>query len=246
MREIEIFGIKINPLPKSEFLSVIETNLNNGCQIVQNGVNAASIIDIVKNDELRTAFRNSDLVNADGISVVWALRFLGYKVPERVPCPDLAEAIIALPEIRHYSIFLLGAQENSLLLSIKSIQDRYPGIKIAGYRNGFFNAEDELGIVEMINKANPDIIFLGMPSPKKELFVKTYRDSLNARYFLGVGGFFDILSGITRRAPLWIQKIGMEWFFRFVQEPRRMWRRYIIGNALFIWIVIKEKYKRVK
>ena len=189
MGEIGIFGIKIQPLTKTEFLSLIESNLENGRKIVQSGVNAASIVEIVNNKELRTAILNSNLVNVDGMSVVWALRFLGYIVPERVSCPDLAEDIIALAESQNYSIFLLGTDEKSLLLTMKKLQDEYPNLKIAGHRNGYFNAEDELGIVEMINAAKTDILFLGMPSPKKELFVEKYKSLLTVKYFLGVGGF---------------------------------------------------------
>jgi len=128
MGEIGIFGIKIQPLTKTEFLSLIESNLENGRKIVQSGVNAASIVEIVNNKELRTAILNSNLVNVDGMSVVWALRFLGYIVPERVSCPDLAEDIIALAESQNYSIFLLGTDEKSLLLTMKKLQDEYPNL----------------------------------------------------------------------------------------------------------------------
>lgn len=245
MREIELFGIKIHPLPKTEFLSLIESNLENGCQIVQNGVNAASIIELVNNDILRKAINNSNLVNIDGISVLLALRFLGYQVPERVACPDLAEDILVMAEKRNYSVFLFGAHETSLQLSGKILQERFPDLIIAGYRNGYFKAEEELAIVDIINKANSDILFLGMSSPNKELFVEKYREILTVKYFLGVGGFFDILSGLKRRAPMWMQKIGMEWFYRFTQEPKRMWHRYFIGNSKFIWLVIKEKFKKI-
>lgn len=244
MREIELFGIKIHPLSKKEFLSLIESNLENGGQIVQNGVNAASIIELVNNDILRKAINNSNLVNIDGISVLLALRFLGYQVPERVACPDLAEDILVLAEKRNYSVFLFGAHETSLQLSRKSLQERFPDLIIAGYRNGYFKAEEELAIVDIINKANSDILFLAMSSPNKELFVEKYREILTVKYFLGVGGFFDILSGLKRRAPMWMQKIGMEWFYRFTQEPKRMWHRYFIGNSKFIWLVIKEKFKK--
>jgi N-acetylglucosaminyldiphosphoundecaprenol N-acetyl-beta-D-mannosaminyltransferase len=244
MREIERFGIKIHPLPKTEFLSKILSGLESGTQIVQNGVNAASIIELVNNDILRNAINNSNLVNIDGISVLMALRFLGYQVPERVACPDLAADILALAELKKYSVFLFGAKEESLQLSVKKLHDQYPGLRIAGSRNGYFTADDELAIVEMINNSDSDILFLGMPSPHKELFVEKYKDTLKVKYFLGVGGFFDILSGLTKRAPLWVQNIGMEWLFRFAQEPHRMWRRYIIGNTRFICLILREKLKR--
>jgi N-acetylglucosaminyldiphosphoundecaprenol N-acetyl-beta-D-mannosaminyltransferase len=242
VRIIEFFGIKINPLTRDEFISIIESKLENGSQVVQNGVNAASIIEIVNNDFLKNAINNSDLVNIDGMSVYFALNFLGRRVPERVACPDLAEDILGLAEKNNYCLFLFGADDKSVRASKEKLIEKYPGLRIAGFRNGYFNREDEQEIVELINEANPDILFLGMPSPKKELFIEKYRDSLNFKYCLGVGGYFNILAGSTKRAPDWVQNIGMEWFYRLIQEPNRLWRRYMIGNTKFIWMVLKEKF----
>lgn len=242
-KEIKIFDIKVHPFSKKEFLDIIELNLNKGTQVIQNGVNAASINELIHNTQLLKSYNNSTLVNIDGMSMVWALRFLGYSVPERVACPDLANDILKLSEKRNFSIFLLGADEDSLSLSVKNISKSFPKLKISGYRNGYFESEDEPLIIDIINKANPDILFLGMPSPKKELFVEKYKNRLQVKYFLGVGGVFDILSGKTKRAPLWMQKNGLEWIYRFSQEPQRMWYRYLIGNIKFIRLVIKEKYK---
>ena len=246
MNEIIFFNIRIHPLSRSEFLNTIETNLKNGNQIIQSGLNAASFNELISNKELKQAYINSDLINIDGMSVVWALRFLGNEVPERVACPDLAEDILAMAEKNNFRVFLFGAKEKNLLLSIKRLQDRYPKLLIAGFRNGYYKEDEELAIVDMINSANPDILFLGMPSPRKELFVEKYRQNLSAKYIFGVGGLFDIFSGLKKRAPKWLQNIGMEWFYRFAQEPFRMWRRYLIGNFKFIWLVLKEKNKRNK
>jgi N-acetylglucosaminyldiphosphoundecaprenol N-acetyl-beta-D-mannosaminyltransferase len=241
MDEIEIFGIKIHPLTQSAFLSIIQSNLENGGLIVQNGVNAATVVELIDNSVLRQAISNSDLINIDGISVLLALRFLGYKVAERVPCPDLAEKVLELANSNNYSVFLLGAKEADLLLCRKNLHERYPNLVIAGHRNGYFNNMEEKEVVNFINSTNPDILLLGMPSPKKELFIENSKNLLRAKYCLGVGGFFDVLSGSKKRAPILIQKIGMEWIFRFVQEPHRMWRRYIIGNVRFVWLVLKVK-----
>lgn len=246
MREIEFFGIKIQALRRSEFLSLIETNLSNKIQTVQNGINAAIINDVVKNDAFKNALNNSDLANADGMSVYWALRILGKPVPERVACPDLAEDVIKMAERNSFSIFLFGAEENSLQLCVKNLQNEYPKLKIAGARNGYFKEEDEADIVAYLKKSKSDILFLGMPSPRKEFFVEKYKKEIPANFIFGVGGLFDIYSGQKKRAPKWLQKIGMEWFYRFSQEPRRMWQRYMIGNFRFIFMVLKEKFSRNK
>ena len=242
--EIKIFNIKTHVLYKKEFVDIIKSNLKEGNQIVQNGVNAASIIGLANNKELIKAYNNSDLINIDGMSMVWALRFLGYSVPERVACPDLANDVLTLAEIENYSIFLFGAKEESLSQSIKNLKNSFPKLNVAGHRNGYYQASEELAIVEMINNSNPDILLLGMPSPKKELFVEKYKNQLQVKYFFGVGGFFDILSGKIKRAPLWMQKGGLEWVYRFMQEPRRMWSRYIIGNIKFIILVLNEKWRK--
>ena len=246
MRELEVFNIKVNPLYRAEFLSIVESNLKNGHKIVQNGVNAATINGIVKNEKFRNALNNSDLINIDGMSVVWALSFLGYDIPERVACPDLAIDILRMAERQNYTVFFLGAQETCLCLCQKRLLNIFPRLIIAGSRNGYYHEEEEEEIIEMINRANPDIIFLGMPSPKKELFAEKYRHILTAKYLFGVGGLFEILSGLKKRAPQWMQNIGMEWFYRFLQEPGRMWRRYLVGNSHFIWLVFKERIKLLK
>jgi len=241
MNKINFFDIRIHTFSKSEFLDIIESNLKNGNQIIQNGLNASSVNELVRNEELKQAYKNSDLINIDGMSLVWALRFMGYKVPERVACPDLADDILTMAEKNNFSIFLFGTKETNLLLCKKNLKENFPNLIIAGYRNGYYKEDEELAIIDMINRANPDILFLGLPSPCKELFAEKYRHKLTAKYIFGVGGLFDILSGLTKRAPLWIQNIGMEWFYRFAQEPLRLWKRYLIGNFKFLWLVNKEK-----
>ncbi len=244
MKEIKIFNIKVHPWWKSEFISVIQSNLKLGNQLTQIGVNSASVNELVRNEEFRRAVNNADLVNIDGMSVVWALRLLGYKVPERIATPDLAEAVLIMAEKEKFRVFLFGAREQIIMSCANNLQKTFPELEISGYCSGYYQTENESSIVETINKTNPDILLIGMPSPQKELFFEKYRNELTAKYILGVGGYFDIVSGFTRRAPKWMQNIGMEWFYRFIQEPRRLWRRYLIGIVKFLWLVIKEMFKR--
>jgi N-acetylglucosaminyldiphosphoundecaprenol N-acetyl-beta-D-mannosaminyltransferase len=244
MREIKIFNIKIHPLRRSEFLSIIKLNIESGNQITQVGVNSATVNELVRNEEFRRAVNNADLIHIDGMSVVWALRNLGYIVPERVATPDLADDILAMANKAKLSVFLFGAKESTLVLCRKNVEKNYPDLRIAGCRNGYYAPEEEPSIFDMINEAKPDILLLGMSSPKKELFFENYKHKLNAKYILGVGGYFDIVSGIIKRAPRWMQNSGMEWFYRLIQEPKRLWRRYLIGIHQFFWLFIKEKFKR--
>ena len=143
------------------------------------------------------------------------------------------------------SIFLFGAKESTLLLCRQNIERKFPNIKISGSRNGYYNPEEEKDIFDMINNSKPDILLLGMSSPKKELFFESYRHKLEARYILGVGGYFDIMSGEIKRAPRWMQDTGLEWLYRLLQEPRRLWKRYLIGIFQFFWLVTEEKFRRI-
>lgn len=245
VEEINIFNIKINPLRRPEFLSIIENGIKSGRQIAQFGVNSATINDIVRNEEFRYTINNADLVHIDGMSVVWALRSFGYTVPERVATPDLADDILAMADRQRLSIFLFGAKESTLSLCQQNIEKKFPNLIISGSRNGYYKPEEEKEIFDLINKARPDILLLGMSSPKKELFFESYRHKLEARYILGVGGYFDIMSGLIRRAPRWMQDTGLEWLFRLMQEPRRLWKRYLIGIHQFFWLVTEEKFRRI-
>jgi len=241
MKEIVSFGIKIHPLRKHDFLAIIDNGIKNKKQLIQSGINAASVVELKHLPSLEVAYNNCDLINIDGMSMVWALRFFGFRIPERVACPDLAEGLMELAEKNGYGIYLFGAKEEILLSALQNIKSNYPRIKISGYRNGYFSEDDEGSIVNMINQSKADILFLGLPSPLKEMFVEKHKHSINSYYILGVGGFFDILSGSITRAPLWMQNTGFEWFYRFIQEPKRLLIRYLIGNIKFIWLVISEK-----
>lgn len=238
---INEFGISICSLDRKGFKRLAEESLMSGRQIVQNGVNAAVINDILDNPAFRTLLSKSDVINIDGMSVFWALRFLGHAVHERVACPDFAEDLLNIAKDNKYGVFLFGATQESVIRSSQYLLSAYPGLVISGIRNGFFSDDEIPRIVDEINMSGATILLLGMPSPRKEKFAIEFRERLGVRYIFGVGGLFDIWSGITKRAPLWMQRTGLEWFFRFIQEPGRMWKRYMYGNTRFIYAVIRQK-----
>ncbi len=246
IEEITAFNLRIHPLRLDEFLSLIESGLEVGKSIAQFGINSATVNDTAKNSELRGIINSVDLIHIDGMSVVWALKFLGFRIPERVATPDLADAILELAARKRLKIFLFGAREEILILCRQNIEKKYPGLIIAGYRNGYYKTEEEMEIVDQINATDPDILFLGISSPKKEQFFNTYREKLNAGYILGVGGYFDILAGLLKRAPLWMQNSGFEWLYRLIQEPRRLWKRYLLGFFRFSRLIIRERFGKRK
>ncbi len=244
---ISAFGLKIHPWTMKESLDYIEENIINRKKDIQHiVVNAAKIVHAQKDEELRNAINNSDLVNIDGKPVVWALKLLGHKVPEKVSGVDLFVKLVELCAEKGYRPYFLGAKKEVLDQMIMNLEHDHPELKTAGYRDGYFKKEEEQDVADQIKNSGTDMLFLGITSPKKELFLDKYTQYMNVPFSMGVGGTFDIVSGKTKRAPVWMQNWGLEWFYRFLQEPKRMWKRYLTTNTLFIILVIKEFFKRNK
>jgi N-acetylglucosaminyldiphosphoundecaprenol N-acetyl-beta-D-mannosaminyltransferase len=181
---------------------------------------------------------------ADGQSVVWASRLLRRRLPERVAGVDLFERLLELAARDGWSVYLLGARADVLATLQQRLGERFPALKIAGARDGYFPDTASPTVAADITESGADMLFLGMTSPKKEIFLGDYGETLGVPVLHGVGGSFDILAGITKRAPQLWQRLGLEWLYRVVQEPRRLWRRYLTTNATFIALVLRELIRR--
>jgi N-acetylglucosaminyldiphosphoundecaprenol N-acetyl-beta-D-mannosaminyltransferase len=197
-------------------------------------VNAAKIVQLRDDAELRASVELADIVLADGMSVVWASRLLGSPLPARVTGIDLFEALLARAETGGLSVYLLGARPEVLRAVLAVLRVRHPRLVVAGYRDGYFGADEEPDVVRAIRESRAHFLFVGMPTPKKEIFLRVWREQLAGITCHGVGGSFDVLGGYVRRAPRLWQRLGLEWLYRLLQEPRRMWRRYLVTNTLFL------------
>ena len=207
-------------------------------------INAGKVVLMQKDEKLYNSVTSCDIINADGQAIVWAVRFLGKKIPERVAGVDLMQELIKLAYEKKYKCFLFGAREEVVKKVVDVYSHKYNPDIIAGYRNGYYSREEEPVIAKQIAESGAQLLFVAINSPKKENFLYEYKAILEKINFtMGVGGAFDVVAGVTRRAPLWMQRIGREWFFRFLQEPKKMWRRYLVGNLMFIWLVAREKIK---
>lgn len=195
--------------------------------------------------ELKKIYRTCDILPCDGVGMYYASKILGDPVPEVVNGSDLFFRLLEVGPKKGYRVFLLGTKDEILERAVANAKEQYPGIKIVGWHNGFFSLREEPAVAEMIRKAKPDLLFLAMSSPKKEEFIERNIKTMNVPVTIGVGGSVDILAGVYTRAPLWMQKAGLEWFYRFIQEPRRMWKRVIVTSSVFIFLVMKE-YMRKK
>lgn len=243
------FGILntfVNAVSMEETIEVVEEIIRIG-KPVQHVVINASKVNLMENDlELRKIVNSCPLINADGASIVWAAKKLGVPLKERVTGCDLFQELVKLASEKNYKIYLFGAKEEVVVKVKEIFEEKYPSIQIVGYRNGYFTESDEPEIVRNMAESGADMMFVAFSSPKKEYWVSKYINQLKIPFVMGVGGSFDVVAGITDRAPMWMQKHGLEWFYRFIQEPRRMWKRYIIGNAKFVKLTYKHKAKKRK
>ena len=203
-------------------------------------VNAAKIVAMKKNAALRQAVTDCDLILADGQSVVWASRILQSALPERVTGIDLFLELLAVASRRSFRVYFLGARQEVLERVLAEVRSRYPDISIVGFRNGYFDPDEEERVAADIGDAQADLLFVAMSSPKKELFLRNWGEKTGVCVVHGVGGSFDVLAGETRRAPIWYQKHGLEWLYRARQEPIRLGRRYLTTNLAFIRLVASE------
>ena len=239
----KIMNTYVNAIDMQQTIDYVERIIEER-KPTQHVVINASKINLMESDSKLAKIVNScPLINADGASVVWAAKRLGIPLTERVTGCDLFQKLVAVSSEKGYKIFLFGAKEE-VVTKVKAIYEKqYPGIQIVGYRNGYFTETDEPQIVKQMSDSEADMMFVAFSSPKKEYWVNKYLEEINIPFVMGVGGSFDIVAGVTKRAPKWFQEHGMEWFYRFVQEPRRMWKRYIIGNAKFVALTYKYKFK---
>lgn len=241
----EMFRIDIDNLTMEETIDVITKSVDNQQPIMQIVVNAGKLVNMQDDKELLESIQNADLVNADGMAVVWASKLLGKPLKERVSGVDLFVKLVERASKRNESVYLLGASEEVVSKIADKFISLYGESIIGGYRNGYFTEENELSIVNDIVSSKANYLFVAISSPKKEIFLSKYKEQLSSVGFtMGVGGSFDVVSGKVKRAPLWVQNCGMEWFYRFLQEPKRMWKRSFVTNGKFIFLVIKEKFKK--
>jgi N-acetylglucosaminyldiphosphoundecaprenol N-acetyl-beta-D-mannosaminyltransferase len=205
-------------------------------------LNAGKCVLMEDEPDLRGIVAACDLVNADGQGVVWAARLLGVPVPERVAGIDLMGRLLELSAAEAWPVYFLGAKDDVLADFEGEVRRKFPRVVVAGRRNGYFRAEDEAAIAEGVRASGARILFVAISSPLKERFLARQLHRMGPVFAMGVGGSFDVWAGRASRAPRWMQRAGLEWFHRFAQEPRRMWKRYLVGNVRFAWIVAKARF----
>jgi N-acetylglucosaminyldiphosphoundecaprenol N-acetyl-beta-D-mannosaminyltransferase len=208
-------------------------------------MNVAKLVKAQRDPELRRDVVESHIVGVDGMGIVWGARALGINVPERVAGVDLMERLLGICAAHDFRPYFLGARHHVLERALINALRRWPGLRFAGYRDGYFSREDEPLVVEQIRASRADCLFIAMPTPQKERFLHQYRDALGVPFIMGVGGSLDVLAGYVKRAPRGVQSSGLEWLYRSCQEPRRMWWRYASTNATYAAMLGRELIVRM-
>lgn len=241
---ISMMGCLMDNLTMEETVQKVESFVRAGTPHQHVVVNVDKLVKASRDPELRSIINECALINVDGMPVVWAARLLGKPLKERVAGVDLFEALMQRAASAGWRVFLLGAREEVVAGVKHTYEKKYRGLTIAGYRNGYWKPEEEEAVVEQIAAARADLLFVAISSPKKEQFLGRYQARMKIPFAMGVGGTFDVAVGKVKRAPVWMQKSGLEWFYRFLQEPRRMFRRYFIEDMAFVWLFLKEAARR--
>jgi N-acetylglucosaminyldiphosphoundecaprenol N-acetyl-beta-D-mannosaminyltransferase len=229
----EVMGLPLDACSADQLVATVEGWVDDGDRQFAVPVNAHLVNLANRDPELAGLLRHSGLNYADGKSVVWAARLLRHPVPERVPTTEMIYPIAEMLARRHFRVFLLGGRPEVVEAAALRLRREYPGLQIAGTQHGYFDARDDRRVLQRINDSRARVLLVGLGNPKQEQWVWEHLGELRPNAILTCGGLYDWVSGRRRRAPSWLYRNGLEWLWRLLLEPRRLFRRYVIGNPRF-------------
>ena len=247
IKTVNILGTRFSRINMKDTLKTIEKFITNGRESQVCVTNAYSLVLMQKDKEFKDITNSASLVVTDGKPLIWISKLYGEPIPERVAGPDLVYEFSKISAKKGYKLFFLGSDSTTLKKMIENLKKIFPFLQIVGayappFKKQFPERENEK-MLALINKVKSDILFVGLGAPKQERWIWEYKDKLRVPVSIGVGAAFDFVAGTVKRAPEWMQECGLEWLFRLCQEPGRLWKRYLIGNPIFLWLVLKEFIK---
>lgn len=207
---------------------------------------AELIVRAQKDTALREVYDRADMLTIDSFVVYYTARLFGKPVTEPVSAARLMFNFLPRAQEKRYRLYMLGASRDVVTTVVDVLTARYPGIQIVGWHDGYFNVNEDTAVADDIAAKQPDVLFVAMSSPLKENFVSRNLAKMNVPVSIGVGGSFDIIAGKCALAPEWVSRIGCEWLYRLIQEPRRMWKRYLVTNTKYLMVVAKELLRATK
>jgi len=239
--KVSILDIKINPLNRNDIVNTLLEFTKGGQPKTAFYLNAHCVNIAYSDEEYRSILNKSDMVYAGGQGVVWASRFLGEPLPERVNILDFFDLLFKGLKKQQTTIYLLGGRKEVIKKAEETLKNK--GLKIVGSRSGFFDTTEE-DIIREINFLKPDILLVGMGVPRQEKWISAHLNGLNVHLCWAVGGVFNLFAGNLKKAPRWISDCGLEWLYLGIQDPKRLFRRYLFGNIIFVYRVVKEKFNK--
>lgn len=241
---VHLLGSPLDVVDMTAAIARCRAAIESGGYLQHMSVNAAKLVAMRNDRELREGVEDAGLVTADGQSVVWAARLLGTPLPERVAGIDVMHEMLAAANEHGYRVYFLGARQEVLETAIAKLQAKLPDLIVAGSQHGYFDEADSDSVAEAIRDSRADILFVAMSSPRKEHFLARLGRDLGPSFTMGVGGSIDVVAGVTKRAPEAFQRAGLEWLYRMLQEPRRLGKRYLLTNFKFVGMVARELLSR--
>ena len=246
--KIKLFDILIDNFTMNEAVSRVDQLIQQRGSAYVVTPNVDHIVKLQHDIVFKEIYKNAAMVIADGMPLIWASRLLGKPLRERVTGADLFPKVCELAANKRYSIFLLGANEGVAAGAAVKLRQAFPGLDICGTYSPSYgfekNEAENAAIISMLHAAGPDILFVGVGAPKQEKWIYQYRSQHAIPLSLGVGASFDFVAGSVKRAPVWMQTSGLEWFFRFLMEPRRLFKRYFVDGFAFFALTVKEWRKQ--
>ena len=242
LKQVDFFDFKLSCVDLQELLSSVQEWSFSDDRRTLYYANAHVINCVYENDELLQAVRSADLVYADGIGVVWAGNFLTGCQLEKMTGADWIYPFCKMAEEIGIRIFILAGKTGTAGKAKDNLWKQYPNLKIVGTAYGFISSGSEAELIRTINEAQPHVLFVGMGTPRQELWIHRYRESLDIPVCWTVGALFDYVAGEERRVPVWMKSIGLEWLWRLLVDPIGKWHRYLVGNPKFISRVLKKRF----
>lgn len=242
--KVSIYGIPFSKLNMEDTVKLLVDHIDAGRFIQVITANPIMVMAALENDKNMAVMKQADLVVPDGTGIVWAANKFGDPVVERVTGFDLLHELLKMGEPRKWKVYLLGAAPEVVQAAAERLQEQYPSISIVGYRDGFFKSDEDEEVIAQVRAANPDLLFVARGADTQDPWIAKYRHQLQVPFMMGVGGSFDVISGKAKRAPMWAQKLRIEWLYRLVKEPKRFMR--MLALPKFAWKVMRDKDKPTK
>jgi N-acetylglucosaminyldiphosphoundecaprenol N-acetyl-beta-D-mannosaminyltransferase len=243
MQRIRLLNADFDPLTLPQTVDAVFSLLGAGRRGWLCTVNVAILMMMRADARLQSFVDRAALVVADGQPLVWCAPWFGQSLPERVTGVDLMDALCERAAREGARVYLLGATGEIVATVAQRLRGRHANLQVE-YADGYFSKDEAAERAGRIRASGADILFVGMGVPRQENFLEEQWDRLGVGMAIGVGGSFDVLAGLRSRAPAWVQKAGMEWLFRLLQEPRRLFARYLTTNSLFVWLLLRTLVKR--